>query len=618
MTLDPTTLPEVIDPAVPSNLAGELTTIAADAGGSLERARECWTRLSEVFFVDGAEGLPFMLNGLAADASDFACALTTAQGVLSEAAATTLPELQRRRDELAARMTPVSEAMDRARKRLQAASGVGCTSVSEYPVDEEKTQALREYTAALHEYEAVEEEVRRFTDDVEAAEELLGSQLTQISGGDEVHGKDRRSLHSAQSFWGFADPAAPGSPRTTHGLADHLSRTLSAATERRVRWLSQAETNEAKAWLGDHPDFASAVGLIDPRRAAQLFDELASTSSADADGTWQSGPLSRLLVSSPLAIANLNGIALQRDAFARAGLAQLQSDDSLTPAAEEALNAVSGILQRDPRTMLLSLHLDLDGSLRTTMSVGNPDAAVQTTTLSHGIATDTRNLEQWLKGASTLQSHLGLELESRGVRGDTSMVMFFEWDSGDWTTVQRMERPAAGATRLAALIEGFRVANPGSQQNLVLHSLGTTMGVDAVARHKGLVDNMWLLGSAGVTSHDGRALTEQLSAGQVTVHASSAPADGIAPLGRIPELSQHDVDPRSLAGVDVFASDDSPAPDGTQHVTGHDAFSRDRQPARKRRGRRAPATVGYLGEDSDTFADLVHQLLNAATSGAHP
>src|SRR5690606_13656441 len=108
--------------------------------------------------------------------------------------------------------------------------------------------------------------------------------------------------------------------------------------------------------------------------------------------------------------------------------------------------------------------------------------------------------------------------------------------------------------RLSQLLGGFARTNPDGQRNLVLHSLGTTMGVQAIADNPRLVDNAWLFGSAGISPEASGELPAHVDSSMLTVKATHADADWVAPLGRTDWLSEHPVDPRTVPGVVEFGS----------------------------------------------------------------
>ncbi|MFK0402388.1 alpha/beta hydrolase [Microbacterium sp. NPDC090225] len=343
-------------------------------------------------------------------------------------------------------------------------------------------------------------------------------------------------------------------------LADRLRGDMSDAVAARIIALGNGDPDDAKEWLGAHPDFAGTVGFVDVERAGDLWDRLVNGSVRGDDGAWTSGPLAVLLGSAPALIGNLNGIPVgAKDQFNRAELGRLL-DGELTEDQRAKLESVQDLLRRGdrgeyPPTDLLSLFLETnDASPRVSLGFGDVDTADQVTTLTHGIATDVGQIDDWADSAVALNRRAAIELEKRGSSADTAVVHFMEWDSGTPGNVWELERPKEGAERLAQLLDGFAVTNPGVQLDLGLHSLGTTMGTEMIVSNPGLVQNAWLYGSAGVTESTARDLENLIRRNELNLFVTHADDDIIAPVGRV-ELSTHDVDPRTVAGAEEFSSD---------------------------------------------------------------
>lgn len=590
--VDPASLPNVLDAAAVSALGDRLVEVGNAVTGAVSRMQERWGDLSGVFQVTGAEGVPFMIDRPAADAADFAAALSAARAVMWDAASLTLPALKERREELAARITTVNADYDAAATRWQTADAEYWTQHRADAESDGTTAARRERTAAraaLTDAEgagdALRDDIARFRRDVENAEDLIASQLRNVTGGTDVHGPAGEPVRVSQTFWGFVDAPYPGAPTaaaTAMGLSDRLSTSLSGAVAARIGWLGEADPDDVTAWMAAHPDFASAVGFVDPPRAARLWNDLAADSvPVGADGTptdWIAGPLAQLLALAPLAIGNLNGApATQRDLFSRAGLEQILAGDQLDGHTRDKLETLASSLARDPELNLLSVFLDTDGTPRATLAWGDVDTADQVTTVSHGIDTDLGSLSPWSRSAQDLRESLDEQLRLNGTDASTAVVLFMEWDSGDMFTVQGIDRPDAGAARLEQLLGGFAHTNPAAQRHLVLHSLGTTMGAQAVAENPGLVDGVWMFGSAGLTQEAAESLATQIDSETLTVRATHSSKDWVAPLGRTETFSEHPVDPRTVSGVTEFGSDGGfvadYAPDGArgEPTEGHNA-----------------------------------------------
>lgn len=565
--VDPESLPHVIDSAVVTSLADELTSIGNAVVTSVSAARQRWNGLQGVFDVAGAEGVHFMLNRPEVDATAFATTLSSARNVLWDAASLTLPTLAQRRAELAATIVTVNADYDAAERAWESADAYYWRERRSDP-DSSATQRARsarttaeaERGNAVDDCTRLREDIERFRRDVDNAESMIASQLNGLSGGTEVHGPWGEPVRTAQMYWGFVDapyPGAPASATVSLSLADHLQRSLADAVVSRIGWLGTAADDDVAAWMAEHPDFASAVGFVDSARAVGLWERLADDSTSRADGAWIAGPLAQLLALAPAAIGNLNGLRVSdRAPFNLAALRRMLADDTLSEKDRRQLAALSKLV--DPAlggsATLISLFLDSDGSPRASIGFGDVDEATQITTLSHGIETDLASLDDWSSSASALRSEVDRELLSRGATPGTAVVLFFEWDSGSTFNVWHIDRPDAGAARLAQLLHGFQTGNPGAQLNLGLHSLGTTMGTQAIADNPGLVDNAWLYGSAGISAQTGDQIAAQIADGTLQVHATHAEDDFVAPVGRWP-VSAHPVDPRTVPGVTAFSAD---------------------------------------------------------------
>jgi hypothetical protein len=613
-----TRLPAVIDAAAVEALAGRLIEVGNTVIAAMDDARDRWWHLGEVFDVRGAEGVPHMLDHAVVDARAWAAALSTAYSALVQTATWELPALKMRRDELAERIADVNA-------RHASAEDDDADDVASAGAD-------------------LEQDIRRFRRDVEETEEQLAQALGRVTGGTEIRGSDGTDVAVSNTYWGAAVGAyqdgMSGSGPMVVGLADRLERGLGDAAAERIEWLATADRTDIRSWLAAHADFGSTVGFVDPGTAARLYEGLAAdsiggTPGADGLATWESGPLAHLLAFAPAAIANLNGVrAAARQPFAIATLRQLLADPSLSDEQFERLFALSALV--DPasaapgaqQAVLLGVFLDSDGSPRASIAYGDVDTADQITTLTHGISTDLGALRDWKESASALQNDLITELAQNGSPARTAMVVYLEWDSGDATNVWNIERPDAGAERLAQLLGGFQSVAPDAELNVGAHSLGTTMTSELVSANPGLVDHVWFFGSAGVNESAAGAIREQISAGTLNVHATHASDDWVAPIGRWP-VSEHPVDPRTIPGVVEFSSDggfvaDYGPGDGEygERVEGHnsqrstewyylfDGWTMDPT------GNPVPImddeSIGYLDPRSQSFKEFVMDLTAAA------
>lgn len=564
--VDPSSLPHVVDADAVSALGDRLTALGNSVVTAMSQAHSSWSVLREVFDVSGAAGVYSMLDRPNADAVDFSTALSNARNALWNAASVTLPDLKRRRDELATRIGTVNADYETAEANWQTADSIYRSrhrndpdSSSTAVARSERSEADRARSDASDAGDALRDDIANFLRDVEAAESTIASELNGIVGGTEVHGAWGEPVNVSQTFWGYVDAPYPGAPfAATMTLSERLVDSLSDGVASRINWLGTADPADVERWMAKHPHFAAGVGFVHPDRAASLWNDLAGDSVPGDLGrdAWMSGPLAQFLALAPLAIGNLNGVpASQRNLFSSAGLRQLLAQDNLDDGAREKLLSLSRFLEQNGDASLLSVFLDRSGEPRASVAFGDVDTADQVTTMTHGIATDLGALGDWGGSAGDLKSALDSQLTINGSGARTAVVLMMEWDSGNMFTVQGIDRPDAGAARLTQLLSGLAQTNPGAQQNLVLHSLGTTMGSQAIAANPGLIDNVWFFGSAGLTRETGAELVSQIASGDISAHATHASADWVAPLGRTDALSSHPVDPRNLDGVQDFSAE---------------------------------------------------------------
>lgn len=528
--------------------------------------------LREVFDVAGANGIHYALNGPLADAQEFSAALGSGRNALWDAASLLLPDLRRRRDELAERIGTVNADWEAAEEAYADANSAYWRARGRDPESEATESALAARDEAARDRSAVEDagtqlrsDIDRFRQDVESTEDQIASSLANVTGGTEVYGPGGVPVRTSQTFWGFVETPYPGAPSSltqSFTLSQYLEHELSDAVATRITWLGSADEDDVSDWLADHPDFAQAVGFVDPAHAARLWEGLVADSAGPEDGDgagpaggWEDGPLAQLFALAPLAIGNLNGIpAAQRNLFNREGLAQLLERSDLDSTALEQLASLQEQLDQDSSTSLLSVFIDADGEPRASIAWGNVDTADQVTTLTHGIRTDMSSLAEWAGTGRQLRTSLEEEFMVDGVDAEPAVVLFLEWDSGGATQVHDIARPDAGAARLEQLVAGFAQTNPNAQQNLVVHSLGTTMAGQTIADNPGLFDGAWFFGSAGTTGAAADAIEQQIRAGDLTLHATHAEEDWLAPLGRL-DISEHPIDPRTIPGVIEFGAD---------------------------------------------------------------
>lgn len=570
------TLPTVLAPAALEALADQVDSAASRLEADMEQAVDRWKRLPEVFQVSGAEGAYALLDGPGRAAGAFTEAMTAAAARLRDVAANELPALRARHDSIAARIGEVDAARAAAESRVARAESAYRAERADHPdassasaASLARTSAWQHRNAAEAAVGEIEAEIARLRHDVEATENALAARLKGISGGDVVADAHGSSVGISQDYWGGMRTSYPGASGRSTGLEQRLAQALSDAAVSRIDWLGTADGNRAGAWVEKHPDFSSAVGLVDPERARRLWNDLVEHSLLAPDGMaalrsgplaqfvaprsdadWQSGPLAQLFAIAPFAVGNLNGIsATVKDRFNRRSLEQLLARDDLREDYRTQLGALSARLEDDDARLLSLFQETVDDSPRASIGWGDIDNADQVMTLTHGMAEDLASLGPWSDSARDMHDGLERELTARNSSATTATVLFLEWDSGWIPEVQHIERPDNGAVRLANLLRGFAANSPGAQLDVGLHSLGSTMGAQMIADNPGLVSNAWLYGSAGIHGQTAYELEQQMERGEIAVHAAMAAEnadDWVAPVGR---MGEHRVDPLDMAGV---------------------------------------------------------------------
>lgn len=623
-------LPTVLPPSALEALAGRLDLAAEKIESAMTDAADRWERLHEVFDVRGAEGAYDLLDRPVRASQDFAGALHDARDRLVSVASEVLPDLRRRREDLAARIDAVNIRATAAALDVAAAEARFVRARDAEDAEAAMPRASRERLSAWADQHAAETavgelegEIARLRRDVEQVEEGLASSLRGISGGDTVSDAGGGSVDIAQNYWGASQSLYPGGAGVAIGLEERLTRSLSDASAKRISWMGRANRDDVRAWVDGHPDFAAAVGMVDPEKAQRLWAQTEPASAA------------QLFALAPFAIGNLNGISAKvKNRYNRETLDQLLAGDDLREDYRAHLERLEEELDKPDAPKLLSLFQETaDGSPRASIGWGDIDHADQITTLSHGITEDLAAFPDWAHSAQTMQTEV-----SNRTSATTATVLFMEWDSGDIPEVEHIERPDNGAVRLSHLLHGFRAQNPGTQLNLGLHSLGTTMGAQMMVDNPKLVSNAWFYGSAGINGQTAHALERQMDAGDLVIHATYAqpeptsPDDWVAPIGR---MGEHPVDPADIDGVRNFSSEggiihDKPRGNGpvvTERglaTDGHNAQRSSLPYYRVNPGQlllspvwaalhpwEAPA-VGYLDPDSQSFKQSVVDIAHAA------
>jgi hypothetical protein len=529
---------------------------------AMAQVHQQWALLDAAFTLVPKTHIAETMNKPLESARDFAEVMTSAKKVLSDSTTEVFPSLAVTRQELLGRIENLngrhlthSQSMERELAAFRA-------DTDNDPVLTGKNHPdTRDYAAAKMNLDLLDQEaevlaidVETFNRDVAEAEQGVADQLRALTGGDDVTRIDGTFVNTVQRRWGLTLPGTyqgPGATREDVDLAVYFDHRITVNAVSRIEWFSTATTDQVEDWLGAHPEFFALVGFVPPTKAAALFDRLSARSTADASGTWVTGPLAALYAVAPAAVGNLNGVSAQERArFNDREVDRLLSQPDLTEDQRRKLGIIDVELKKGLNA--LSVFLDDTGEVRASFFVGDPDSADQIITVTHGIATDTGALGEWgtiMKDAARLADK---QLEARKISSTTAVVLFMEWDSGEVDTVLGDDKPEAGATRLGSLIDGLRHLNPDAWQEGWAHSLGTTTVAIAQTRLPGLFDHATFFGSAGLTGESVLAMESQVNRGDFTVSATSAELDWIAIHGR---AWVHPHDPGVLGFVEKLGSD---------------------------------------------------------------
>lgn len=647
MSLVSHTIPHVPD----SESVRSLSTRAANALSpfflAVSAADGHWRELSEVFLVSGAEGAPEMLAPLVESGMQFSMHAITPLMTVLESSAREFESLKTRRDRLVERMATLNSTYERVIanrndmfRRYEHAQGsdddgqaarIAETNLAWAQQDVESVTSAAEYFAV---------DVATFVADLEAEERSLGSNLASAAGSGRVVGPNGNDISTTQYHWGVYSTPYPGSTHSTQRtLASNLELALGSAVAAKIRELGYSSQADMRDWLATHPDFMSSITFIPPETAQRLYEGFAEDSRMDGHGSWMSGPLAALLLSAPGLIGNLNGIsAAEKNRFNSVYLAQLIYSGETDPETVARLQDLQAALKAHPESTLQSVFLDSDGKPRASLGFGDLDNATQINTVTHGIETGLHkegNITEWSNVSQSLLDNLRAQNDYTNAGGEPAMLLFFEWDSGDKHNVWGIERPNAGAERLNALVGGYEFRNPSIQQNMIVHSLGTTNGGQAAVARPEMWDNVYFVGSAGITELSSDKLEKQIADGQLNVFATHAKDDFVAPFGRNDWFfnSEHPVDPRKVDGVNVYGSDGNQVPnfltdEGAMggRVEGHNSAESEEWLYRIFRPEITylpdgnvlveypDRARGYLDEDAESFMHLIVKLSGATSN----
>jgi hypothetical protein len=557
------TLRDVPSSAAMSTLGTDSDSLGVSVAENMEAVTAMWSMIEGALTIIPDGSPTNALDEPLASAKEFAEAMSQVKSVLVNAAGETFAKLEQTRAEL---QGTIQNLNDRHRSH----SLILDQEIAAYVADPENDPIITgrnhpetdAYATAKVNLDLLDQEAARLALEVDLfhremaqAEQDLADKIRNISGGDEVTRRDGSRVTTSQTAWGLYPPAAapgPGEAPRVVSLDDYFGLAVARATAQRIEWFATATDQDLEDWLATHPDFFATVGFIPPAQAQALYDRLRSRSTQDASGIWVTGPLSALWNRAPATIGNLNGIpASVRAEFGARELERLLGESTLTEDQRAKLNLL--LDETAKGSHVLSLFLDGQGEVRGSLFVGDLDSADHVITVTHGIETDFGAMNEWGRIATDLAAMSNEQLRLRGMDPSTAVVLFMEWDSGAWYTVQGMKEPVLGADREAALVAGMRFVNPDAWQEGWAHSLGTTMVTTNQIHNPGVFDHLTLFGSAGITEGAAKALAAQIADETVSVSAASSGLDPIAWMGRT-DLSTHPVDPKTVEGVTEIGS----------------------------------------------------------------
>jgi len=525
MAISEDSVAQVVSPGSVETLESMLSSSQSSLDSAMTVAQEHWLRVPEVFQVSGAEGADFLLDPSSRAVQEWAEALGKARRALSDAAMFSLPTLVSRRENLLARVVEVNRQASDAAGAAEVADSQYWSAYGKDPESSSTTTARQTRTDALHGQEAASEavtalkaDIERFRRDVEEEEESLAGVLKGIGGGDEVLGAWGAESRVSQTFWGFAEQAYPGGPQTGTDLAGHLQEALAEASVARVNWLSMVDAEDARAWVDAHPEFASAVGFIDPEVAARLWDGLVSESTRgpldSGAEQWTAGPLAQLFAVAPFAIGNMNGLkARDRDEFNRETLRQVALDPNATPEQREAAEQTQKALERAQAqapagtvVQLLALELPSDGGerdMRAAISVGDLDSAEDVGVMIPGMNSSVSESIYGLAGNAVNMQEANVRI---GNPDTTATVVWMGYESPGNIPLGRgyvgeESLAQTGALSLGRFLNGIDVANAAAETTVHAHSYATRVATYALSGGEfggAKADHLVMYGSPGI------------------------------------------------------------------------------------------------------------------------
>lgn len=340
--------------------------------------------------------------------------------------------------------------------------------------------------------------------------------------------------------------------------------------------LSSLSGSSLAAFLAKHPGLADELA------------ELGAPAIARWWATLSNAQRSALTARIPEVIGNLEGIpytdrdaanvsrlrALYEEARAAVADAAVHGTPLAVQQARERLAALEFLYNRysngrGPRLLppefLIALDVSRPGVPLGSISVGPLDTATTANWLVPGMNSSLMDPEGYIRAAANLN------FDDPG----SATVLFLGYESPRLPELDVLssDRAQAGGSAFAKALDGYNAVRDqsglGSQLSVIGHSYGTTAATYGLAERDLRVDNVILVGSAGIDP----AITSADLHANGGVFVTEAMRDDIADLGRLTGRR----DPREGGfGSYVFGSDGATLPDGTllEPVKGHDAIGK--------------------------------------------
>lgn len=240
----------------------------------------------------------------------------------------------------------------------------------------------------------------------------------------------------------------------------------------------------------------------------------------------------RLIVENPELLGNLDGLPNDvRNEANRAVLDNLLADPQLSDedrtrlqSIKDELDATQKVYGDDQVIQLVLLDWSDEDYPKVAISIGDSDSADFVAPMAFGINTGIDDLDGSMKAARSLHQEQQELIDQGLAKGETAVVMWLGYDSGDTSTVTHDDKAIKGGDDFTRYLAGLRAQNPDTYLAPVVHSYGTRMLSHSLS-NGGQADVAVLLGSPGVADTVTHASQMDTVDG---VYASRAKTDMVA------------------------------------------------------------------------------------------